>query len=169
MAAPASDQARPGTVSAVSLQPLAAYVHLVNLRVPYQPDPALCRRDGWAGVTGARGAYRWMREQLARRVPPPTPDALPVWVWLGAPPADWDGVTGTHLTLSLDPARLLVTHYPTWDDLLGRAALRGEQVSAAQWQACLDTGRPGAQQAVTWTLLPGDVTLAQVSVNGEWR
>lgn len=147
-----------------SLQPLMAAATLEGFRLPYRPVPELCRRDGWAGVDGAQGAYRWMTEQLSARHARPTADALPVWVWVEQPPAYWDeDSTGSYLTLDLDPQRLLISNYDMWDALLGESVLSGRNVPDASWAACLRPGRVGQRrQGVLWEVRPEDVVSCRV-------
>lgn len=146
-----------------SLQPLMAAVTLQGFGLPYTPRPELCRRDGWAGERGAPAAYAWMTAQLRQRAEPPTPDALPVWVWVNEAPADWTGATGSYLTLDLDPARVLVSNYDVWDALLGQVILHGASVSDDEWAACLRDPWGGTLvQGVLWELRPGDLLDCQV-------
>lgn len=146
-----------------SLQPLMAAATLEGFGLPYTPRPDLCRRDGWAGATGAQAAYTWMTARLREHSPPPTPDALPVWVWVGRHPPNWEGVTGSYLTLELDPARMLISNYDTWDALLGQAVLQGRAVQDDEWATCLrDPWSGSLVQGVLWELRPDDTVNCHV-------
>lgn len=152
----------------------------------HRPVWERCVADGWLGEGGAPGvaAYRWMAQQLARRDPAPSPDALPVWAWHGHEPPSRFRRARPHqelalLELEIAPERALLSDWGLW-----HWALRGwylgsvsemadppgpvedswERILDPAWRApdwfALPPGH-GRVQAVLWEVRPEDVVGAR--------
>ncbi len=134
-----------------SIIPVAAYEQL--------------EKKGWLGGDGRRvwkhfrRPYLWMIEQMRNRLgPSPTGSDYPVWVWhqwtLKQPKPDLrssghlnPGVRGYRLELLIPKAKVLLSDFNSWHDVLNNVYC-GSETENEQWEADVERARLDAYDNV---------------------
>lgn len=142
---PAATPARGATLIVWTIQREAAWREL-------QIRGELTGREELVGE-GFLEPYRWMMGQMARRMPGYRGN-YPIWVWVWPKPdlrSSWllpKGERGVRRTLKVDPARVLVSDFMAWHEVLNTSYL---PLSDEEWNWWTSVTPPGPTDVGTLT------------------